>query len=106
MHWGLLKAVFGGWFQSVILSLYSNPPARVLTDGTPSKPFGISNGTKDAYSPLIFALLMEPLAARISVDKCISGIVHNDMEHKISLFAYVMLLITNPASDPRLTLPI
>lgn len=68
----------------------------MLTDGTLAKPFGISNGTKDARSPLIFALLMEPLAARIRVDKRISGIVHNYMEHKISLFADVILLITNP----------
>lgn len=55
--WGFLKAVlskFGitGWFQFVILSLYSNPSARVLTDGTLSKPFRISK----RYKPRMPAL--------------------------------------------------
>lgn len=76
------------------------PHGRVLTDGTLSKPFEISNGTRQGcpLSPLIFALIMEPLEAKVRVDKRISGIKHNDVEHKISLFAnYVILLITNPA---------
>lgn len=81
VHWGFLKAVlakFGvtGWFQLAMLSLYSNPSARVLSDGTLSKPFVITNGTRQGcpLSPLIFALLMEPLAAKIRADEHISGI--------------------------------
>lgn len=94
VHWTFLQAVltkFGIWFQDVILSLYSIPSAKVLTGGTLSIHFKIFNGTWQGcpLSPLIFALLMEPLA-----------IPCNGMDHNIWLFADNMaLMVTNPAQS-------
>lgn len=104
MHWGFLKAVlskFGitGWFQAAIPSLYSNPSARVLTEGMLSKTFGISNATRQScpLSPIIFALLMEPLASKISTDQGISGISCNGTDQKISLSTYdIIRMVSNP----------
>lgn len=104
VHWGLLKAVllkFGvhSWFHSAILSLYSNPRAKVLTSGTLSTPLTITNKTRQGcpLSPLILALLMEPLAAKIRSHTQILGIPFHNSEHKLSLFVDdVILMLSNP----------
>lgn len=85
--------------QAAILSLYSNPTARLLTEGTLSKSFGIPNSTRQScpLSPLSFALLMEPLASKIRNDPRISGIPCNGIDNKISLFTDdIILMISNP----------
>lgn len=64
-----------------------------------SKPFGISNGTCQGcpLSPIIFALLMEPLASTIRTDQRVSGISCNGIDHKISLVTDdIILVISNP----------
>lgn len=106
VHWGFMKALISlnsayrvGSKKQYSLSLYSNPSARVLTEGSLSKPFGISNGTRQGcpLSPIIFALLMEPLASKIQNDQCISGISCNGTDHKISLFVDdIILMVSNP----------
>lgn len=51
-------------------------------------------------SPLIFNLLMEPLATHIRAHPSTSGIRIGNTSHKISLFADdVILILTNPASS-------
>lgn len=70
IHWQYLTLTgfgFSGPIISAILALYSKPSAQVYTSGVLSKPFNISNGTRQGcpLSPLIFNLLMEPLATYI-----------------------------------------
>lgn len=55
VHWGFLQKVlqkFGitGWLQKVILSLCFSPSARMVTDGVLSKPFDITNGTRQGHT--------------------------------------------------------
>lgn len=104
VHWTYLKAVlqkFGltGRISAAILALYSSPSARVLTSGMVSKPFYISNGTRQGcpLSPLIFALIMEPLAEAIRSHPQITGLQIGETAHKIGLYADdVIVIITNP----------
>lgn len=69
IHWGYLTKVlaafgFTGPIFSAIMALYTTPTAQVYTSGVLSTPFLITNGTRQGcpFSPLIFYLLMEPLA--------------------------------------------
>lgn len=62
----------------------------------------ISNGTRQGcpLSPLIFSLLMEPLAEAVRSCDLISGIEIDGYFHKIGLFANdVVLTLTNLASS-------
>lgn len=68
IHWGYLKQSltkfgFQGNILSAILALYSKPSVHVLTNGILSEPFATLNGRQGCpLSPLIFTLMMEPLA--------------------------------------------
>lgn len=60
---------------AAILSLYSNPSAKVLTGGPyPLRSKSQMKHDKCPLSPINFALLMEPLAMKIRADPRISGI--------------------------------
>ncbi|XP_063800263.1 cadherin-related family member 5 [Pseudophryne corroboree] len=65
----------GRFFQGVS-ALYSNPRAAVLANGVMSLSFQIANGMRQGcpLSPLIFALSIEPLAARIRANPYIKGV--------------------------------
>ena len=79
---------------------YSNPSARVYSSNLLSKPFHITNGTRQGcpLSPLVFNLMMEPLAEHIRSNPAITGITIGSQTHKISLFAdNVILMLTNPS---------
>lgn len=105
VHWGYLSKVmekFGvvGPLQKAIMALYSSPSAFVYTEGMFSKPFPITNGTGQGcpLSPIIFTMLIEPLAEKIRSHSSIQGIKSQDRQHKISLFADdVILSLSNPA---------
>lgn len=67
-HWQYISMVlskfgFQGPILSSILALYSSPTARVYTSGFLSKPFSISNGTRQGFplSSSIFNPMIEPL---------------------------------------------
>lgn len=69
VDWNFLKAVqekfsFSGKILQAIMALYSNPSAKVVNSGMLSNSFRISKGTRQGcpLPPLIFALIMEPLA--------------------------------------------
>lgn len=73
-----------------------------MTSGLLSDPFCISNGTRQGWplSPLIFALVMEPLAQSIRDNPFISGITASDRTHKIGLYAdYVIISLTDPVKS-------
>lgn len=100
----MLKFGFSGWILPAILALYSCPSAAVNAAGSTSKPFQISNGTRQGcpLSPLIFNLSIEPLAAAIRSHPDISGIDIARTKHVINLFADDVLLFL---SDPKRSLP-
>lgn len=103
VHWLYLREVlpkFGlqGTFASAILSLYPSPSARVRTSCITSTPFSITNGVRQGclLSPLIFALVMEPLSEAIRTHPLISGIQVGSITHKIGLYVDdVMVAVTN-----------
>lgn len=106
VHWSYLQATlckfgFQGCILSAIMALYATPSAQVYTSEMLSKPFQISNGTRQGcpLSPLIFNLLMEPLAEHIRSNASISGFRIRSMEHKIYLFTDVIMMITNTLSS-------
>lgn len=75
------------------------PSARVFNSGFFSRTFPITNGTRLGclLSPILFALLIEPLAEVIKVSPGISGLDILGTNHKISLYAEGILVIcTNP----------
>lgn len=107
VHWGNLQAAlnkFGleGFSLSAISALYSNPSANIYTSNSLSDTFRISNGTRQGcpLSPLIFTLIMEPLAESIRSSSEVKGITIAGQHHKIGLFADdVVLTLTSPQSS-------
>lgn len=103
VHWGYLNKVLEkfnitGPIQKAIEALYSSPSAYVYTEGMFSKNFRITNGTRQGcpLSPLIFALVMELLAENIKSHPMIQGISSRNQQRKISLFADVILTLSDP----------
>lgn len=102
LHATLLKFGLQCHTLSAIMALYSKPSAQVYTSEMLSKPFPISNGTRQGcpLSPIIFNLIMEPLAEHIRLNKSITGFKIGTLEHKINLFADdVIMMVTNPISS-------
>lgn len=110
IHWGYLSRVldkFGisSQIHSAILAFYFYPSAFVFVKGILSKAFNISNGTCQGYplSPLIFALLMEPLVEKIGTHPGIQGMISKGWQHTITLFVDDLKL---SLSDPVHSLPV
>ncbi len=57
------------------MTVYKSPTASVVTNGFISKPFNLSQGTRQGcpLSPLLFALYIEPLVASIRKNEIIKG---------------------------------
>lgn len=90
----LTKFGFAGNINNAITALYSSPSARVSVNGTLSSSFTISNGTRQGcpLSPLIFDLVMEPMAEAIRAHQGIKGIDVKGVQHKLNLFADDVIL--------------
>ncbi len=89
----------GDEFVKWIQTLYRSPQASVLTNGMHSPAFSLNRGTRQGctLSPLLFALVIEPLAETIRNHANIVGIDINRMKHVIALYADVILLfLTKP----------
>ncbi|KAJ1155329.1 hypothetical protein NDU88_008059 [Pleurodeles waltl] len=102
----LLKNGLGPKFRRLVKLLYSNPTARVQVNGVVSDAFPIGRGTRQGcpLSPLLFALIIEPLAILLRNDPLIEGWPWpNCPEDRVALYADdVLLYISNPArSGPR-----
>lgn len=84
--------------------LYSEPSAKVITNNMTSEPFGLSRGTRQGcpLSPMLFVMILEPLAISIRNHPGIQGIRISDQEHQISLFADDILLYL---SDLKTSIP-
>uniref|UniRef100_A0AAR2KLP1 Reverse transcriptase domain-containing protein n=1 Tax=Pygocentrus nattereri TaxID=42514 RepID=A0AAR2KLP1_PYGNA len=104
VEWEYLFAVlrkfgFGDKFISWIRLLYSSPKASVHTNDVYSDYFNLGRGTRQGcpLSPLLFAITIEPLSIALKSSSLFKGIVRNDTEHKLSLYADDLLLyLTNP----------
>lgn len=89
----------GPKFIDLIKLLYASPQATVTTNGLSLKPFDIERGTRQGcpLSPLLFALVIEPLAESIRQCQHLFGITVGDEEHRISLYADDVLLYISEA---------
>lgn len=98
-RWG-----FGPHFLQWISSLYNHLQAYIKYSGFRSDYFQIQRGTRQGcpLSPLIFALVIEPLAALIRASPDIKGLEIAFTSHKICLFADDALLFV---TSPHTTLP-
>lgn len=109
MEWGFLHEVLarfglGGAFVKWVKLLYSSPKASVRTNDISSSPFPLGHGTRQGcpLSPLLFTLVIEPLALWLRSDAGFQGITRLDTVHKVSLYADDLLLYV---SDPISSFP-
>ena len=108
MEWGymlevLRKMGFGPNFVRWIQLLYTEPLAQVRVNGATSQTFPLGRGTRQGcpLSPLIFALILEPLAVWIRQDHLIRGLNwNNTWEDRISLYADdILLYLADPVGS-------
>lgn len=104
LFFSLKRFGFGVKFISWIRMLYTSPIAAVRTNNNISKFFTLQRGTRQGcpLSPLLFSLVIEPLAAAVRSDAYIKGIQRGDSVHKVSLYADDTLLYV---SEPLQSLP-
>nr|XP_014348735.1 PREDICTED: uncharacterized protein LOC102351696 [Latimeria chalumnae] len=93
---------FGEDFVSWIKLLYTAPQAQVLTNGMVFPSFPLTRGTRQGcpLSPLLFAILLEPLAIALRSNAEVQGINIGGVTHKLALYADDMLLFL---SSPELS---
>ncbi|XP_018117081.1 uncharacterized protein LOC108716019 [Xenopus laevis] len=91
-------------FLNIIKALYHNPRERVQHLGFLFGTFQIKRGTRQGcpLSPLLFALIIEPLAIHIWQHADIHGLQIGDFHHKCVLYADDLLML---ASKPMTSLP-
>lgn len=99
VDWPFLFAVLeridlGSNFIKLIKLLYSQPMATVNTNRLISNTFPVSRGCRQGcpLSPLLFSLVIEPLAAAVRASTNLRGIKIGSEEHRISLYADDVLL--------------
>ena len=100
LFYTLTKFGFKNNFISWIKVLYSSPLVAVRTNNNLSKYFELQCGTRQGCPllPLLFALVIEPLAIALRQHTDIIGIRRGETEHRVSLYADDMLLyIKNPS---------
>lgn len=107
MEWRFLRLALskfgcGTDFYKWVKILYSNPRAAVLTNGLISNLFCLSRGTRQgcALSPLLFTIVLEPLALAIRANMRIKGVYAGGREHKLFMYADdILAVIADPASS-------
>lgn len=107
VHWEFLFAAlshfgFGTTFIKWIKTIYKNPKAVVITNGVISPPFNLTRATRQgcALSPLLFNIVLEPLAIAIRSNAAIKGIEGGGKEHKLLLYADdILLLVKDPLNS-------
>lgn len=114
VEWGYLfyvlnKFGFSPGFVDWIKLLYASPVASVSTNGIKSLLFPLHRGTQQGcpISPLLFALVVEPLAIWLRSEKGFEGVARHGQLHKLSFYADDLLLyISNPVSSLPIILDI
>lgn len=90
----LCRYRLGPNFIAWIKLLYQSPVARIQVNGRISDPFLLSRGTRQRcpLSPMLYALVVEPLALAIREHLNIRGLRSGHLVETISLYAEDMLL--------------
>jgi len=85
-------------------ALYDNPHARIKINGHLTERFKLHRGTRQGCcaSPALFAIFIEPLAQLIRENIELRGILVENQEHKIGLFADDVIVYLR---DPNVTFP-
>lgn len=106
VEWGFLMSTFskfglGPGFCTWVKILYSSPRAAVQTNGLISDFFCLSRGTRQgcALSPLLFTMVLEPLAVAIRADVRIKGVQAGGREHKLFMYADDILVVLKEPGD-------
>lgn len=106
MEWDYLffvlgKFGFGETFISWVRLLYASPQAMVRTNFTNSDYFRLYRSTRQGcpLSPLLFAIVMEPLSRSLQSHPSIHGIVRYGVEQKVALYADDLLLLLSDLSQ-------
>lgn len=93
------KFGFGPGFVKWVKILYSNPKATVISNAITSSFFffffNLSRSTHQGcpLNPLLFILVLEPLASKTSEDQRFKGVFAREREHKLLLYADDILLL-------------
>ncbi len=102
----LHKFGLGEHFIKWVKLLYNEPLSAMLTNGCRSSTFKVGRWTRQDYplSPLLFALIIEPLAEAIRTNNEICGLTVANNLHKIALYADdILIFMVNPdTSTPAL----
>ena len=87
-------------FIEWVKSIYKNPKAAVITNCSSSDVFPLTRGTREGcpLSPLLSAIVIEPLASCVRDNMGIKGVKIND-EPNISLYADDILYLTDPENS-------
>ena len=92
----------GDNFVRWVKVLYSNHQASILSNGLRPDSFPVHTGTRQGcpLSPLLFAMVIEPLAEAIRITPSIQGLQVENSHHKISPYAGdVLILISRPKTS-------
>lgn len=95
----LSKFGFGGEFVHGFRALYTHPYTRIRLPGCNSEYFALGHRTRQdcPLSPLLFALVIEPLVQSITLNPDIRGYVKGAQRVKLNMYADdVLLFLTNP----------
>ncbi len=98
---------FGPNFINYISLMYSQPIAKIITNSIISHQFPLKRGTPQGcnLSPLLFILLLEPLAISIRNNHNIKGVAAPVTEIKLSLLADdILLTVADPPTSLKYVL--
>ncbi|CAJ0958213.1 unnamed protein product [Ranitomeya imitator] len=101
--WQVLRSMgFGPQFISWIRLMYSMPMARVRVNGELSRTIQLARGTRQGcpLSPLLFALAVEPLAAKLRRSDEVTGFKYGMIEERVALYADdILLFLADPGTS-------
>lgn len=106
MFEALTRFGYGDSFIAWVKILYVCATSSILTNSDKYSPFKLHRSVQQGYplSPLLFDVVLEPLATQIRVHPYIQGLKVGKIERHISLYADdVLLYLSDPvASVPKL----